>query len=228
MPACVAIIDPAVSSPATAALNEMAMVSPLPLTYHIPFLHGMGSLQALAQDSIAGAIILGSNSSVNLPCEQQSQFTTWVRDFCQQQRPVFGICYGHQLLAHLFGGKVAFMRPDRKKMSGVRTIELLGDTRLGIAARQQEIVVSHNEVVTAIPDCLEVMARSDDVPYDGLRHRQFPIWSMQAHIEATQDFLNSQGIAMTLPDQVKTQGFEMVTAFLSYCHSHHTSAARCA
>ena len=218
MSACVAVIDPAVCSPATAAFNEMVPLSSLPLTYHIPFLHGMGSLRALAPDRIAGAIVLGSNSSVNLPCEHNSEFTAWVRNFCQQQRPMLGICYGHQLLAYIFGGKIDFMHTDRTKMSGLRTIDILADKRLGLSAQQQQIVVSHNEIVTTIPDCLEVFAHSPDLAYEGLRHRELPIWSMQAHIEATQDFLDSQNIDMTLPVKVKEQGFAVVAAFLAYCN----------
>ncbi len=218
MSTCVAVIDPAVSSPATTGFNEMAMLSPLPLTYHLPFLHGITSLLSLDQDRIAGAIVLGSNSSINSPCPYQELFTTWLRRFCERQRPLLGICYGHQLLAAVFGGKVAFLHPDRKRESGLRSIEVLADARLGITARQQEIVISHNEVVTAVPDGFEVFAHSADIACEGLRHRELPIWTMQAHIEATQDFLNSQDISMTLPAEVKAQGFALVAAFLTYCH----------
>lgn len=218
MSACVAVIDPAVSSPATAGFNEMAMMSPLPLTHHLPFLHGITSLLSLDQDKIAGVIVLGSNNSINSPCLHQELFTAWLQRFCERQLPLLGICYGHQLIVSLFGGQVDFMHPNREKMTGLRTIEVLGDERLGLTARQQEIVVSHNEAVTAIPDCFEVFARSKSYPYEGLRHRELPVWSMQAHIEATQDFLNSQGISMTLPAEVKRQGFDIVAAFLAYCH----------
>ena len=216
--ACVAVIDPAVSSPATTGFNEMAMLSSLPLTYHLPFLHGITSLLSLNQDKIAGAVVLGSNSSINSPFPHQELFTAWLHRFCERQRPLLGICYGHQLLASVFGGKVAFMHPDLKKISGLRNIEVLGDERLGIVARQQEMVVSHNEIVTTIPDGFEVFARSKDIPYEGLRHRELPIWTMQAHVEATQEFLYSQGIRMSLPAEVKARGFALIAAFLAYCN----------
>ena len=218
MSACIAVIDPAISSPATTGFNEMAMLSPLPLTHHLPFLHGISSLLSLDQDKIAGVIVLGSNSSINSPCQHQELFSAWLRRFCERQRPLLGICYGHQLIAGLFEGKVSFVHPERKKMSGLRRIEILADERLGISARQQEIIVSHNEIVTAIPDGFEVFARSKDIPYEGLRHRELPIWTVQAHVEATQDFLYSQGLYMTLPAAVKAQGFALVAAFLAYCN----------
>ncbi len=218
MPACVAVIDPAISSPATTGFNEMAMLSPLPLTHHLPYLHGITSLLSLDQDKIAGVIMLGSNSSINSPCLREDLLSAWLRGFCDRQRPLLGICYGHQLIASLFGGKVTFMHPDRKKMSGLRRIEVLGDARLNTTTCQHEVVVSHNEIVTTIPDGFEVFAHSQDIPYDGLRHRQLPIWTMQSHIEATQDFLYSQGITLALPAEVKARGFALIAAFLAYCN----------
>ena len=219
MSACVAVIDPAISSPATAGFNTMSMLSPFPLTYHLPFLHGITSLFSLDQEKIAGAIILGSNTSVNVPSLRQDLLVSWVQRFCQRQRPLLGICYGHQLLADIFGGKVGYMRDDRKKISGLRTIEVLDNAKLGIKAHKQQFVVSHNEVVTAIPDCFEVFAHSSDFPYEGLHHRELPIWTLQVHADATQDFLRSQDIDLILPPEVEQQGFDLVSSFLAHCKS---------
>lgn len=217
MSACVAVIDPAISAPATAGFNTMAMLSPLPLTYHLPFLHGITSLFTLDQEKIAGAIILGSNTSVNIPSLRQDLLISWLQRFCQRRRPLLGICYGHQLVADIFGGRVAYLRDDRQKISGLRTIEILGDTELGIKAHQQQFVVSHNEIVTEIPDCFEVFAHSPDFPYEGLRHRDLPIWTLQVHAEATQDFLRGQDIDLILPSEVERQGFDLIASFLARC-----------
>ena len=216
---CIAVLDPAVSYPAIAAFNEMAALSALPITYHIPYLYGMESLQALEQDNIAGIIVLGSNSSVNLPCNHHSQFANWVQNFCHQGRPVLGICYGHQLIASLFGSKVTYKYPDCQRMTGLRRIAIRDDQQLGIAAGQQEVVVAHNEIVVAVPEGFEVFAHSEEVPYEGLRHRELPIWTIQAHVEATQDFIDNQGLGINLTAEVKAQGYAVINAFLAYCHT---------
>ena len=58
-------------------------------------------------------------------------------------------------------------------------------------------------------------SHSKGITYDGLHHRDLPIWSMQAHVEATQDFLDSHGIDMTLPAKVQSQDFAIVAAYLN-------------
>lgn len=42
----VAVIDPAVRTPELQSFNKIASWSPIPLHYHMPALHGMGSLLA--------------------------------------------------------------------------------------------------------------------------------------------------------------------------------------
>ena len=59
----------------------------------------------------------------------------------------------------------------------------------------------------------EVFARSEEVPYEGLRHRELPIWTIQAHVEATQDFLDNQGLGINLTAEVKAQGYAVIDAF---------------
>ena len=217
MTAHIAIIDPAVNIPAMTAFNNLVRLSPLPLTYHLPFLHGITPLLAIEQETIAGIIVLGSNTSVNNTSLSQDLFISWLEKFIDRQLPILGICYGHQLLSKVFGGKVEFYCPSQKKLSGFRTVNIHEDQRLVIDQRQQQLVVSHNEMVTEMPREFEVFADSELLAYEGLRHKQLPIWTLQPHPEATQEFLYNQQLKISLPPSVQEQGFALVASFISYC-----------
>lgn len=97
--------------------------------------------------------------------------------------PILGVCLGHQAIglaygatvlpaAHLMHGKTSRINHDgRGLFSGMRD---------GFRATRY-----HSLVVEAVPDCLEISARSADDGYVmGLRHRWLPIESTQFHPES--------------------------------------------
>ena len=47
----------------------------------------------------------------------------WLREAAAAGLPMFGVCYGHQLLAHALGGKVGY-NPTGSEL-GTQTVELL-------------------------------------------------------------------------------------------------------
>jgi len=71
----------------------------------------------------AGVIVTGSAAYVTDRADWSERSAQWLRGAVHDDRPVFGICYGHQLLAHALGGEVAYNPAGRE--SG--TIELALD-----------------------------------------------------------------------------------------------------
>lgn len=215
----VAIIDPAIKKPALTAFNDLACISPLPLTYHLPFVHGVTSLLQLDHQKIKGAILLGSNLSVNDHSFQRDILVSWLRKFLEQmKRPVFGICYGHQLLAHMYGCKISLCHPDGTRKFGLRKVKIAADARLKINSCQQDVVVSHTETVSDLSPEFEVFASSDEIPYDGLRHRKHPVWTLQSHPEATQTFIYSNAMRFELPAAVKKNCYELLRRFFIFAN----------
>lgn len=59
-----------------------------------------------APGAVAGIVLTGSHAMVSDREPWSEALVPWLRAAVQQQTPVLGICYGHQLLAHAMGGAV--------------------------------------------------------------------------------------------------------------------------
>ena len=59
-----------------------------------------------SREGFAGVIVTGSAAMVpdRLPWSEHT--AAWLRDAAHAGLPLFGICYGHQLIAHALGGEV--------------------------------------------------------------------------------------------------------------------------
>ena len=98
--------------------------------------------------------------------------------------PIFGVCLGHQSIAQAFGGRIVHAR---RLMHG-KTSPVRHDGRgvfaglsQGFAAMRYHSLAVERET---LPDCFEVSATADDGEIMGLRHRTYPIESVQYHPES--------------------------------------------
>lgn len=208
----IAVIDPAVKIAELECFNWLARNSLVPLTHHLPGL--VSTPHAPCDDGLSGIIVLGSSSSVhdNLPWQQA--LIQWLKPRLDQGVPTLGLCFGHQLIAHLYGGKVGFLSPDRSKRQGFYSIELT-QSRLWPAATGQ-IFVSHREFVTHCPPGFRTMASSSEVPIEGLEHERLPLWTFQSHPEATTSFLSNVGFTTSADNACFDFGHGIVKKFLVF------------
>lgn len=95
--------------------------------------------------------------------------------------PVLGICYGHQLLAYLYGGVV---EPSPRAEYGVAEVELVEDDVIfrGLDAREK-VWMSHRDCVSSLPRGFKVLARSSNCPVAAFRAEDKPIYGVQWHPE---------------------------------------------
>lgn len=210
------VIDPGVKQPELASFNRLVLASKLPLTYHMPAMFGLGSLSTEDTTTARGVIIMGSASSVNDRLPWQIELEAFLKPHLTRGLPALGLCFGHQFLAHIFGGQVAYAWPDQHKAVGQRTVHLEA-SRLW-SKSQGSLVVSHCEAVVQVPESFAVVGQSPDVQVEALEHRSLPIWSFQSHPEATTKFLLGQGVE--LPEECLAFGHQLVQRFLDFVASH--------
>jgi GMP synthase-like glutamine amidotransferase len=153
-----------------------------------------------------GVVLMGSAASVHDDHEWLARLTGWLRPIVEGRigMPLLGICFGHQLIAHLAGAEIAFLNDDRSKRLGVERSKLTG-SRLLTAERALRVVVSHREHVASRPAGYRVVASRPGVTIDGLEHEKLPIFSFQFHPEAGEEFAGHVGVDPALLD-VEQQG----------------------
>lgn len=209
------VVDPAVAHCELDAFNGVMRRAPQGSTfrYFAPALFGIEELLESLETPLA-IIIFGSSASVYDGLPWQDEFHQWVREQVTAKVPTLGLCYGHQLLAALFGGKVG-LGFDGEKKRGFRSFEISRNCRLPLRNFRGACVVSHKEVVLD-SGVLEIIAESDSVVCEGVEHPRLPAWGFQAHVEATAGFLRNRGMppANSLDDFAF--GHEVVDAFLKY------------
>ena len=95
--------------------------------------------------------------------------------------PVFGICYGEQLMCELLGGKV---EAGHDREFGRAEIDLVKPSPIfkGLAARET-VWMSHGDRVTAIPDGFEVIAVSEGAPFAAIANEARKFYAVQFHPE---------------------------------------------
>ncbi len=205
------IIDPSMDRPEIGAINNIAIRSELPISIHFPALFGCDSIQN-NNGHIAGIIIMGSLASVHDEYEWQNFLQRFILEAIDNLTPILGLCYGHQLLAHIYGGKVEPLWNGEKRR-GARNVHLSAN-RLWRDEQSGMLAYSHLEGVVECPNDFEVIATSEMVQIDGIASRTKPIWGFQPHIEATQSFLKKREVTEHFDYNF---GYDILDSFLNFC-----------
>ena len=95
--------------------------------------------------------------------------------------PVLGLCYGHQLMAEMAGGKV---EPTKQREYGVAYITI--DKPVGVLKKldnREKVWMSHGDTVLSIPAEYEILAHTENCPVAAFRHKEKPIYGLQWHPE---------------------------------------------
>lgn len=97
--------------------------------------------------------------------------------------PVLGLCYGHQIIGHMLGGRV---EPGRVREYGKAVVNVLKQDGIFSGLGETENVwMSHFDQVTALPHGFELIANTSDCPIAAMQNVSERIYGIQFHPEVT-------------------------------------------
>ena len=152
-----------------------------------------------------GILVTGSGAMVSHREPWSERAAQWLRDAVEAGVPVFGICYGHQLLAHALGGEVAD-NPAGRGMGTLQvetTVDAAGDTLFAAAPARFSAQATHLQSVLRLPEGAVRLATAAHDPNHAFRagahawgvqfHPEFSATHMRGYIRARADDLRAEG-----------------------------------
>ena len=128
--------------------------------------------------SLKGIILSGSPFSVN---DKKAPIVNIER--LHDQLPVLGICYGAQLTAKQFGGRVE--NSSKREYGRALLHKQKEDPILHDVSELSQVWMSHADTILDLPEGFEVLATTENIPYAAFKKNSdsLPLYCLQFHPE---------------------------------------------
>ncbi|MFM9909648.1 MAG: glutamine-hydrolyzing GMP synthase [Chitinophagaceae bacterium] len=128
--------------------------------------------------SLKGIILSGSPFSVN-----DSNAPEVSVSMLNEKLPVLGVCYGAQLTAKQFGGRVA--NSSKREYGRARLHKQKEDTLLQNVTESSQVWMSHADTILELPEIFDVLATTESIPYAAFKKngKSHPLYCVQFHPE---------------------------------------------
>ncbi len=135
----------------------------------------------------AACIVAGSPHSVTERAPWMLRAEAYLRDARGLGTALFGICFGHQLMASAFGGRVA-LNPKGREMGLCLAKPVCANTEVQWPAEPIGVLMSHGDTVTALAPASRVLATTEREAHAAIDYGNACI-STQFHPEFTPSVL---------------------------------------
>lgn len=140
-------------------------------------------------------VLTGSPHGVYEQLPWMQELTQQLQALAARQTPMFGICFGHQIMAQAFGGHVE--KSDKGWGVGVqRYVISEGDKK-----HELEVFIYHQDQVVRLPPQGKAVGGSSHCEY-GVIEYEFPALSVQFHPEFVSEFVTDLVEAKSDPQQI--------------------------
>lgn len=131
-------------------------------------------------ESLKGVILSGSPFSVNEENAPAADVAAFIR-----QLPVLGVCYGAQLTAKNFGGRVD--KSNKREYGRAKLLKKKDDVLLQNVTDHSQVWMSHSDSITELPAGFELLATTDSIPVAAFKRSESvdtkPLYGLQFHPE---------------------------------------------
>jgi len=130
------------------------------------------------EPGLKGIILSGSPFSVNETNAPMADIKS-----IAEKLPVLGICYGAQLAAKLFGGKVE--KSDKREYGRAKLTITKDDILLKDIKAGSQVWMSHSDTVSVLPPEFELLGTTESIPVAAFRSKNThrPLYGLQFHPE---------------------------------------------
>ncbi|MBO6554289.1 MAG: glutamine amidotransferase [Roseitalea sp.] len=139
----------------------------------------------------AGAFVTGSEAMVSHRSVWVERTADWLRTALGKGLPLFGVCFGHQLLAYALGAQV---EPNPAGLEiGTIDVSFVGhedDALFGTLPDKAKFHAIHHETVAALPDGVRPLASSALDNCQAIRLGPYA-WGVQFHPEYTAEMMRA-------------------------------------
>ena len=130
--------------------------------------------------SLKGIILSGSPFSVNEEKAPNVDVANFIKSL-----PVLGVCYGAQLTAKIFGGRVD--KSNKREYGRAKLLKKKDDVLLGNVTDYSQVWMSHSDSITQLPEGFELLATTDSIPIAAFKKTDDgavkPLYGIQFHPE---------------------------------------------